>query len=194
MRKAGFALLALLITVPLAAQPAAQDRLKALADAHRADFDYLLGDWEFTAESQQYGHFGGRWSAARVGDDGAILDEYRIVGDKGETYYVTQTIRAYNARKDRWELISTDGASGLQNFGTGQRTSDEMHIEQKFGVGTPNPSTLRIRYYNIAADHFSWIADRSTDGGKTWTKGFQKIEARRVGPARTVALTAPQSK
>jgi hypothetical protein len=31
-----------------------------------------------------------------------------------------------------------------------------------------NPSTLRIRCYDIQPDRFSWTADRSTDGGKTW--------------------------
>jgi len=193
MRKISIAVIAFLVfAMQLAAQPAKPDPLKARAEAHRGDFDYLLGDWEFSADSEQYGKFGGRWSAVRLGDGGPILDEYRVTGDKGETYYVTQTLRAYNAYKDRWELVGTDGGNGLQNVGTGQRTKDEMHIEQNFGVGTPNPSTLRIRYYNIATDHFSWIADRSTDGGKTWTKGFQKIEAHRIGPARAIPLTVPQ--
>jgi hypothetical protein len=154
--------------------------------SHQADFDYLLGDWEFTAISQQYGKFGGVWSAVRIGEGGQILDEYRIVGDNGETIYVTRTLRAYNAALDQWELVSTDQGSGLQNLGTGHREGAEMRIEQKFGFGTANPSIWRIRYYNIRPDGFSWSADRSLDGGKTWTKDFQTIEARRVGPARSM--------
>src|ERR1700738_250274 len=63
-----------------------KDPMKELQEAHRGDFDYLLGDWEFSAENQQYGKFKGYWSAARVGEGGPILDEYRIVGDAGETY------------------------------------------------------------------------------------------------------------
>lgn len=160
------------------------------ADPHRSDFDYLLGDWEFTATSQQFGKFHGRWSAARLGDAGPIIDEYRVTGDKDETYYVTSTLRAYNAKAKQWELVSTEGSSGLQNVGTAHRDGAEMHIEQKFGSGTPHPSLLRIRYYDIQPDRFSWSADRSTDGGKTWTRNFQQIEARRVGPPRTLTLTA----
>jgi hypothetical protein len=49
----------------------------------------------------------------------------------------------------------------------------------------------RIRYYNIQADRFSWTADRSTDGGKTWDAAHQTIEARRIGPARTIPALAP---
>ena len=170
---------ACLVTLSLAAQQS----------AHRADFDYLLGDWEFSAVSKQFGKFNGRWSAVRLGEGGPVLDEYRVVGDKGETYYVTQTLRAYSAARDEWDLISTDGASGLRNAGTGHLQGKEMLIEQTFGTGTPNESTLRIRYYNIGPDHFSWTADRSTDHGKTWTKEFQTIEARRIGPAKVIALT-----
>ena len=177
------------IAPPLPAQTAARSLL-----AHQADFDYLLGDWEFTSVSKEYGAGHGFWSAARFPDDegGAIvLDEYRVVGDSGETYYVTRTLRAYNANLDRWELISTNGASGLQDFGTGQRAGAEMRIEQRFGVGTPTPSLWRIRYYDIRPDRFSWTADRSTDEGKTWSTEHLKIEARRIGPRRTMSPLAP---
>jgi hypothetical protein len=183
----------LLAAVPLVAQTAVTktaDEIKASYEAHRGDFDYLLGDWEFTAESRQYGKFRGNWSAMRL-SEGQILDEYRVVGDKNETYYVTTTLRAYNAVLERWELVGMDGGRGLQDVGTGQRVGSEIHIEQRFGVMSPEPSTWRIRYFDIRPDRFSWIADRSTDGGKTWVKGFQQIDARRIGPARTMGALAP---
>lgn len=88
-----------------------------------------MGDWEFTSDNEQYGRGKGYWTAG-----GPILDEYRVVGDSGETYYVTRTLRAYNARLDQWELVSTEDGSGLQNLGTGHRRGAEMHIEQKFGA------------------------------------------------------------
>jgi hypothetical protein len=95
-----------------------------------------LGDWEFTAVSKEWGKMRGLWSAARL-VEGQILDEYRIVGDKGETIYVTTTVRAYNAVLDRWELIGMDEGNGLNDVGTARRVGSEMHIEQKFGVMSP---------------------------------------------------------
>ena len=180
--------------VSLFAQTAKQDANGAqpapsAVAAHGSDFDYLLGDWEFTGKNQQYGSIHGFWSAVRLGDGGPILDEYRVVGDPGETYYVTRTLRSWNSHSERWELVSTEGSSGLQNLGTGRRDGGEVHIEQKFGVGTPLVSTLRIRYSNIEADHFSWSADRSTDGGKTWVTNFQQLDVKRIGPPRTLTLT-----
>ena len=174
-------------TVPLTPEQNA-----AALEQHKADFDYLLGDWEFTAHSHEYPNFRGYWSAVRL-DEGQILDEYRIVGDKGETYYVTTTLRNYNAALERWELVGADSGAGLQDFGTGRRVGSEMHIEQRFGVSGGKPSTWKIRYFNITPEHFSWSADRSTDGGKTWVKDYQTIDARRIGPARSLgALAGPK--
>ena len=169
------------------------EQMEASFQAHKQEFDYLLGDWEFTAESKQYGKFRGYWSAVRL-EEGQILDEYRVVGDKDETYYVTTTLRNYNKAMDRWELIGADAGSGLQDFGTGRKVGDEIHIEQKFGVATDTPSVWKIRYYNIRPNAFSWTADRSDDGGRTWEKGFQTIEARRLGPARSIGALAPARK
>lgn len=169
------------------------EQMKASYDAHKGDFDYLLGDWEFTTVSKKYGKGRGYWSAVRL-VTGTILDEFRIVGDSGETYYVTTTLRAYNAALGRWELVGMDGAGGLQDTGTGYHNGTEVHIEQTFGVAAGNPSTLRIRYYNIKPDRFSWTADRSDDGGKTWVSDDQQIEARRIGPPRSLGPLAPARK
>jgi len=165
------------------------EQIQAAYEKNKGDFDYLLGDWEFVANNKQFGKSNGRWSAVRTAT-GQILDEYRLVDDKGQTFYVTATIRNYNAIADRWELIGMDSQNGLQDFGTAQRVGQEVHIEQRFGVAGGSPNTLRIRYYNIKPDGFSWTADQSTDGGKTWVKDFIQIEARRIGPARTLPQLA----
>lgn len=170
-----------------------EEQIQADFAAHKADFDYLLGDWEFTAESKEYGTFRGFWSAVKL-DEGQILDEYRIVGDKGETFYVTTTLRNYNKFADRWELVGADAGGGLQDAGTGQRVGDEVRIEQSFGVASGDASLWRIRYYNIKPDSFSWSADRSSDGGKTWVDRFQTIEARRIGSPRRLGPLAPARK
>ena len=169
------------------------EQIQASFDAHKNEFDYLLGDWEFSAESQEYGKFRGYWSAVRL-DQGQILDEYRVVGDHDETYYVTTTVRNFDGAQDRWELIGTHPGNGLRDFGTAQKVGAEMHIEQTFGVAAGEPSVWRIRYYDIQADRFSWTADRSNDAGKTWTKGFQTIAARRIGPSRSLPALAPARK
>jgi hypothetical protein len=186
-------------SLPAAQAPAQRsaEELRAAHEAHQAEFDYLLGDWEFTGVRQQPTgelKFRGYWSAVRLAVGAQVLDEYRVVGDGGETYYASVTLRAYNAALDQWELVSVEAGHGLQNVGTARRVGDEMRIEQQFGVMGPSPSLWRIRYHDIRPDRFSWTADRSTDGGKTWATGFQRIEARRVGPPRSLGALAPAKK
>ncbi len=138
-------------------------------EKHKGDFDYLLGDWEFVANNKQFGKSNGRWSAVRTAT-GQIFDEYRLVDDKGETIYVTATIRNYNSIAGRW----TNSASIRK-------------CTSSSGSAWPGkPNTLRIRYYNIQPNSFSWTADQSTDGGKTWIKDYHQIEAKRLGPSRSL--------
>lgn len=170
------------------------EQIKASYDAHHNEFDYLLGDWEFSSVSKEFGKGRGFWSAVRLAEGAQILDEYRVVGDHGETYYASSTLRAYNAVLDQWELISAESGTGLQNVGTARKVGAEMHIEQKFGVMSPQPSLWQIRYYDIRPDRFSWSADRSVDGGKTWEKNHLQIEARRIGPPRSLGQLAPPRK
>ena len=159
-------------------------------DKPEDDFDYLLGDWEFTASQPEYPKFHGRWSAVRLAD-GQILDEYRVLDDRNATVYVTTTLRNYNRHAKRWELIGADAGDGLLDFGTANRVGSEMHIEQRFGVAGGKSSIWRIRYYDIRPDAFSWIADRSADDGKTWHKGYMKLEARRIGGPRSLPALTP---
>ncbi len=44
---------------------------------------------------------------------------------------------------------------------------------------------------DIQQDRFSWAADRSTDGGRTRVKDHLRIEARRIGPPRSLGPLAP---
>jgi hypothetical protein len=169
------------------------EQIAASYKTHQGEFDYLLGDWEFTAESHEFGKYRGFWAALRL-VEGRILDEFRVVGDKGETFYVTTTLRAYNAVLDRWELVGMDEGSGLQDIGTGQRVGTEMHIEQKFGYVSGKPTIRKIRYYDIQPDRFSWTSDLSRDGGKTWIKNELQIQARRIGPARSLGPLASGTK
>jgi hypothetical protein len=196
---ATLALAALALVVPAApassqAKKKTQQEVEAGIAAHKGDFDYLLGDWAYTAvrkTPQGEQKFRGFWSALRL-DEGQILDEYRVVSDEGdETWYVTTTLRNYNAFLDRWELVGADAGTGLMDMGTARKEGADMLIEQSFGVASGDTSTWRIRYYDIQKDRFSWEADRSTDGGKTWVKRHQTIEARRIGPPRSLPALAP---
>jgi hypothetical protein len=178
------------------AGPRTWEQMRAAFDEHKGEFDYLLGDWEFTGirrEPEGERKFHGYWSALKLAE-GQILDEYRVIDDKGETVYVTTTLRAYNGQRDQWDLISADTGAGLRDLGVAHWAGTEMRLEQTFGVGTKYPTNWRIHYHDIQPDRFKWAADRSIDDGKTWVANFQTIEARRIGPARSMGPLAQPKK
>jgi hypothetical protein len=187
-------ILVLAATTLTAATAQTQQRTKEQVEAslreHQGDFDYLLGDWSFNARSKQWGDYHGVWSAVRLPEGAMILDEFRVLGDSGQTWHLSHTLRTYNAVLDQWELVTADGTGGLMNSGIAHKVGNEIHIEQRFGVKTPEEGIWRIRYYNIRPDGFSWAADRSTDEGKTWVENWLTIETRRTGPARNMAPLA----
>jgi hypothetical protein len=164
----------------------------ATLHAQEHDFDYLLGDWEFTADSIDYGKYGGFWSAMPL-ETGQILDQYRVTDGHGKTWASTISLRAYNAAKKEWELVSTNKNNGVRDFGTAHREGNEMHIEQTFGASSEHPSVWHIRYYDIEPNHFLWDGDCSRDGGKTWKRCLH-IDAHRIGPARSLGTLAPTMK
>ena len=101
-----FAGLLVLVSGAAGATPAQKptpEEMRAAFEAHKGDFDYLLGDWRFSAESREHGRFQGFWSAVKLAD-GQILDEYRVAGQDGGTIFLMTTIRNYNRVVDRWDL------------------------------------------------------------------------------------------
>lgn len=65
-----------------------------------------------------------------------------------------------------------------------------MTATTEFRVASGEPALWKIRYYDIQGERFSWTADRSTDEGRTWTREYLKIDARRIGPARSMGPIA----
>ena len=179
-------LLLLTATAQLQAQARSSADIDRLVNAHKGDFDYLLGEWEFNSVSKEYGPGGGVWTAVKL-EGGQILDEYRVLGDTGQTWYFTHTIRAYNARTDQWDMVGLDYGTGLSGNGFAKRVGNEMHIEQRFANARGPDGMARITYYDITPDSFRWKADRSIDEGKTWVKQWLTIEAKRIGPAKDFA-------
>ena len=194
MHRGSLILLASLLASPAWSQETDEaERRAAVFEERKGDFDYLLGEWRFTSQHAEWGEAGGFWTAVRLptGDGSHILDEYRVIGESGETLYVSTTLRAFNASTGLWELVSAERGTGLQDTGIARRVGDQMHIEQTFGVASGSPSLWRIRYYDIRPDRFSWLADVSMDEGATWHRGYLRIQAWRIGPARSLEPLAP---
>jgi hypothetical protein len=156
-----------------------EEPTKPVPAPEASQFDFLIGVWDIVSEPNIPGvpeRVRGRWTANKSADGFMVVDEYRVFDDGGETVYLGETYRVFNPSKKRWEFRFVEPYSGTWHEGTAVKVGDEMHLTQ----GRPEGGGMsKIRYYDIRPDRFSWISERSRDGGKTWTKGA-RIEASRA--------------
>jgi len=146
------------------------------------DYDALIGGWNIRFQSaSRVGKDGspteysppraGTWTFRRTHGGRMVEDEFRLgTSESGGTF----TYRIFNPTRNLWEIQGTDVGSGRWDGGISWSDGGDRLVVQHTGSGV-----IRVRYYEITADHFLWRADASTDGGKTWLKDVMKIEADR---------------
>lgn len=141
------------------------------------DFDFLLGSWEFTAESKLPGApptYPGRWTGERTGNGALVEDDFIVIDDQGVRRYLGVTIRAFDAKTKHWTTAFVVPPAATWKLGTAWREGNDI-------AEGPLDSTkkTRARFADIASDHFTWSMDQSTDGGTTWVN-MVRVRARRA--------------
>jgi len=157
-----------------------------------SQFDFLVGEWTVDVTSKGPGtppQYHGVWHAAKTLNGLGIVDEYTIADEAGRIVYAGTTLRVFDTKAATWTMRYVDqfgGETGRWSELVGVKEGDEIHVEQR-GQGPDGRTTiLKIRYYNIQPNHFSWAADHSSDDGATWVRDYLRLEATRR------SKTAPQ--
>lgn len=167
---------------------AAQAADSARGPSSPTDFDFLEGRWTIVYNNTQPGippNVRGTWTATKQADGRVLYDEFRLFGPNGETVALGATYRVFDQVRQRWDMryvgLVASGPDGTPRFPaqwaelTAWREGATVRVDQR-----GRQASLRITYYDITADHFSWKADVSTDGGHTWKPEQIRIEARRA--------------
>lgn len=158
-----------------------------VADSARAkgapgDWDFLVGMWQFRFQSRRNGAlwnpaFSGHWTASRKRSANAMVeDHWRSDNPTTTMDDGTWTYRVYNPRRKLWEMQGVDSGSGAWQPGLCWSDADNRYVVQHYGR-----TIMRIRYFDIRDDSFSWRADASGDGGRTWTLDVWTMTATRIG-------------
>jgi len=153
----------------------------ASAPGSPADYDVLLGFWEFRFQTRNPNGsfnpaFPGHWSFEKK--PGGMLIEDRWRGDNAENPMGvgTYTYRTFDPAKKHWEMVGVGSGGGAFEHGITWSDASNRYAVQHYG-----PMVMRIRYLSIDANHFLWRGDQSVDGGKTWLLDAWTMEAKRIG-------------
>src|SRR6185436_121683 len=146
-----------------------------------ADYDALLGTWEFRFQSRAkdgsyYPAFTGHWTFEKKPGGGLIEDRWRPDNPSIPMAQSLYTYRTFDPKRRVWQMIgsSSNGGEIQPGLTWGDDTS-------RYAIQRDRGGLSRIRYLSIGADRFLWRSDISTDGGKTWVLDAGTMEARRIG-------------
>lgn len=146
-----------------------------------ADYDALLGTWEFRFQSRGrdgsfYPAFTGHWTFEKKPGGGLIEDRWRPDDPSTPLAQSLYTYRTFDPQRKVWQMIGSSSQGGEIEPGlTWSDGSYRYAIQRNHGV------LSRIRYLSIGTNDFLWRSDVSTDGGKTWLLDAGIMEAKRIG-------------
>lgn len=145
-----------------------------------ADYDALIGTWEFCFQGKQqdgsfYPAFAGHWTFEKKTGGALIEDRWRPDDPSLPMAISLYTYRTFDPQKKVWQMHGTSPNGG--EVQPGLTWSDGTN---RYAIQRAHGNLTRIRYFSIDADHFLWRSDRSFDGGTTWILDFGIMEAKRI--------------
>jgi len=164
--------------------------LTTVAPREASQFDFLVGQWELTVRVPSPGglaarihgtpRLAGTWKAWRGLDGWGVEDELRIADGSGNPLSLTHALRVFDATARGWTSTTLDIYRARVTQGTGAWRDGQMLVTAQGTDAEGHAYVSRGRYYDITPDGFKFQQDRSLDGGRTWTEGAVRIEAKRV--------------
>lgn len=149
------------------------------------DFAFIIGQWECVVnikkEDGEIEQNIAIWTGRYILDGNAIEDEYRETNKNGELIRLGINIRSYD-NENGWTMKWLDGLNstwldlGPKELG-GVNISDSMITFKHYAVIN---MIVKISFYDIKDNSFSWKADVSNDNEKTWDEQVFTIIANRI--------------
>lgn len=140
---------------------------QALSPSDPALFDFWIGRWSLTWKNQNGTEGRGTNLIERVLDGQVIRENFEDVkGFKG------MSLSVLNARTKTWRQAWVDNQGGyidLEVFVEGDKRGFRTQPREVNGQTV----VMRMVFYDIQKDRFTWDWEASTDGGKTWTLNWR---------------------
>ncbi len=148
-------------------------------------FAFLVGRWRGSGRTLQEDGteqpYELEWVGRYVLDGHAIVDEARLLTDRGELDRVFLSFRFYDRTRERWitEVLDVrDSALTPQ----GQEEAGGVHFTDDSVTWMTRQGEMvgREMFRDIEPDRFTYQMDVSSDGGATWAPAVDRIEVRRL--------------
>jgi tetratricopeptide (TPR) repeat protein len=127
------------------------------------EFDFWIGQWDVqTAQGQQ----AGTNNVERIEDGCIILENW--TGAAGGT---GKSLNFYDSSIGKWRQVWVDSFGNVSEF-SGEYRDGAMRFEGETHTQGGGKILRRLTFFNLGATRVRQFSERSTDGGKTWTVGY----------------------
>jgi tetratricopeptide (TPR) repeat protein len=136
------------------------------SDGYR-EFDFWVGEWDVFVQNQKVGT-----SNVKVLQQGCIIEE-----NWATPAQTAQSFNFYNPVTKKWHQSYMDSNGG--NWMMDGEYKDGALRYEGFIYSPQGRTPVHMTFYNLGPDKVRQTAETSTDGGKTWTQGWDGLYVRR---------------
>jgi hypothetical protein len=158
----------LLLLTSLAVSPALAQTQSSPPNAPRSSpcpvkpehrqFDFWVGEWEVTDK--------GRNSCI-------VLENYNQLDG-----YTGKSLNFFDAALGKWRQTWVDSMGNVSEF-VGEYKDNAMRFEGETHRSVGDKMLRRMTLFNLGADRVRQYSERSVDGGKTWSVGYDYVYIRK---------------
>lgn len=125
-------------------------------------FDFWVGEWDVKQTGSETGPSAGASRIEKVSGGCAILENWESPGFTGKSW------NFYDVAAGNWRQIWVD-VSGRKAEFAGEYRDGAMRFEGEAITASGQRIKSRMTFFNLDSNKLRQFAERSTDGGKTWT-------------------------
>ncbi len=158
---------------------------KKITNTQLSDFDFIIGRWKCDVkirnEKNEYDENIATWTGKYILNGRAIEDEYYETDKEGTLIRHGTTIRLYNTEYG-WSMKWIDALNSTWlDLGPPELGGVSIsNTDISFKHYALDNQIVRITFFNITDNNFSWKADLSMDNGITWNENVMMIETTRI--------------
>jgi tetratricopeptide (TPR) repeat protein len=132
-------------------------------DPEFRQFDFWIGEWDVFVS----GSLAGKSKIELILKDCVIVENWESPG----LGYAGKSYNVYNPGLKKWQQFWVDSSGGPVSY-TGQLIDREMRFESEMYNADGTKTLRKMTFYNLGPDKVRQYIQLSSDGGKTWTNGF----------------------
>ena len=135
-------------------------------------FDFWVGEWDVRAPA---GPVVGRSAVERVSGGCALLENWTPLRGGGSG----KSLTAYNAALKQWQQYWVGHAGGVTEYRRGEWRDSTLVLMGEGQNAQGAAMLVRLQFTLMPGGIVRQYGDQSTDGGKTWTTGYDLFYHRR---------------